>query len=122
MTVARLGDGAVSERVDPRTFASTGSFVPGWEGSPGMSIVRVLDEPTDQTLTVSWRDARSGYYGYPRPTWRAVVAKVPDTCVLTGRLTKVGDAMYKPRFIGQAPANAGAMICATSVDTSKQPI
>jgi hypothetical protein len=67
MTVARPGDGTVSERVVPRRFASTGSFVPRWEESPGMSIVRVLDEPTDQTLIVSWRDARSGYYGYPDP-------------------------------------------------------
>jgi hypothetical protein len=89
-------------------------------GAPGEPIVRVLDQPTTQTLIVSWCDARSAHYGYQ--TWRASVARVPGICVLTGRQIEVGDAIYKPRLVGHAPANADAMICAKSgVSTGKQP-
>ncbi|WP_341318404.1 DUF3331 domain-containing protein [Paraburkholderia sp. IMGN_8] len=87
-------------------------------GSKAEPIARILDQPTAQTLIVSWCDARSGHYGYQ--TWRAVVACVPGICVLTGRSIKVGDAIYKPRVLGSAPANADAMICAKSVGTIKQ--
>jgi hypothetical protein len=88
--------------------------------STGKPIVQVLDQPTAQTLIVSWCDARSGHYGYQ--TWRAVAAREPGICVLTGRLIEVGDVIYKPRLVGPAPANADAMICAKSVCAGKQPI
>ena len=113
MTVVRLGEaptggGSVLEGLSRRLRI----------GATGEPIVRILEQPTAQTLIVSWCDARSGHYGYQ--TWRTVVARVPGVCALTGRSIEVGDAIYKPRLLVGAPANADAMICAKSVGTIKQ--
>lgn len=117
MTVERLGDWALNERAAAYGSALNGPSVRWWMRSTGRPIVQILDRTTAQTLIVSWCDARTGHYGYQ--TWRAAAARVPGICVLTGRLIEVGDLVYKPRFVGPAPANADAMICAKSVSIGK---
>ncbi|MHB9841756.1 DUF3331 domain-containing protein [Paraburkholderia terrae] len=118
MTVARLGLGSANEQGSGRMSTLTGSSVPRWRESTGKPVVRVLDKPTPQTLIVSWCDARSGHFGYQ--AWRAVVARKRGMCVLTGRLIKAGEMVYKPRAEGQPRANGDAMILAESVRGGKQ--
>ncbi|WP_429332534.1 DUF3331 domain-containing protein [Paraburkholderia sp. 35.1] len=120
MTVTRLGDWKLNERATAHGSALNGSSVRQSIASTGKPIIRVLDQPTAQTLIVSWCDARSGHYGYQ--TWCGGAARVPGICALTGRLIEVGDAIYRPRLTGPTPANAHAMICARSVSLIEQPI
>ena len=106
ITVARLEDPLsehLAERVLHRCYALRD------EGCTNSLAVRVLDKPTEQTLIVSWGDARFGRYGYQ--IWRTVVAQKRGTCVLTGRQIKAGETVYKPRKAKQKVVNADAMIC-----------
>jgi hypothetical protein len=83
-----------------------------WNGR-SEPIVRVLDQPTARTLTVSWCDASTGHYGYQ--TWRVRCARTAGRCVLTGRAIEAGDEVFSPRKGLIRPGNAGAMIAAASL-------
>ncbi|WP_429359553.1 DUF3331 domain-containing protein [Paraburkholderia sp. GAS32] len=86
--------------------------LPNWS-EHNKPTVRVIDKPTAQTLTESWRDALSGHYGHQ--TWRLAIARKSGTCVLTGRPIARGDAVYRPRGGATPPNNAGAMITADGI-------
>ncbi|SAK58071.1 DUF3331 domain-containing protein [Caballeronia ptereochthonis] len=111
VTVARLEDplsSRLAELVLHRCYALR------TEGGTDSLAVRVLDKPTEQTLIVSWGDARFGRHGYQ--IWRTVVAQRRGTCVVTGRQIKAGETVYKPRKAKQRMVNADAMICAGILD------
>jgi len=97
---------------EPRPSRRRARATPCWDGR-SRPTVRVLDQPTAQTLTVSWCDARTGHYGYQ--TWRAIVARRAGICVLTGRAITEGETVYCPRANGTPPGNAGAMIVAAEI-------
>jgi hypothetical protein len=106
VTVAWLEDplsSHLAERVLHRCYALQAG------GCTDSLAVRVLDKPTQQTLIVSWGDARFGRHGYQ--IWRTVVAQKRGTCVVTGRQIKAGETVYKPQKAKQRVMNADAMIC-----------
>lgn len=76
----------------------------------GTAIVRLIDRASTTTLTVSWRDASTGHYGYQ--LWRAKKAEKHGICAMTGRQIEPGDAVYAPARGKHPPRNCNAMICA----------
>jgi hypothetical protein len=76
-------------------------------------MVSVVDRPTPRTVTVSWCDPLSGYYGHQ--TWRVALAKQRGECVLCGRSINPGDFIYRPAISQPPPGNAGAMIIASEL-------
>lgn len=76
----------------------------------GTASVHVIDRPSITTLTVSWRDALTGHYGYQ--LWRAKKAEMCGVCAMTGRRIEPGDAVYAPARGKHPPRNCNAMICA----------
>jgi hypothetical protein len=78
--------------------------------------VRVVDRIGSRTVTVSWCDPLSGYYGYQ--VWRAVLAKHAGNCVLSSDPIKRGDLVYQPSSSPSRPGNAGAMIIASHIDAA----
>ncbi|WP_080443022.1 DUF3331 domain-containing protein [Caballeronia zhejiangensis] len=76
-------------------------------------VVTILDAPSQKTLTVSWRDACSGNFGYQ--TWRLKIARASGRCVLTGQLIMAGELTYAPKCGKTPPANARAMLLAKHV-------
>lgn len=106
VTVARLEDpssGYLTRRVLDRRYAVKA------DGCTDLLAIRVLDKPTEQTLIVSWGDARFGRHGYQ--IWRTVVTQRRGTCVVTGRQIKAGETVYKLRKAKQRTVHADAMIC-----------
>ncbi|WP_144140836.1 DUF3331 domain-containing protein [Paraburkholderia sp. BCC1884] len=76
------------------------------------TIVNLLDEPTETSVTVSWHDSTVCNYG--EQVWRTGHARGPGVCALSRAQIKRGDPIYQPTGRPR-PINAGAMILKSAV-------
>ncbi|WP_353889430.1 DUF3331 domain-containing protein [uncultured Paraburkholderia sp.] len=79
------------------------------------SVVKLVERVTDRTVLVTWCDATSCRYA--DQLWTRRLARRASHCSLTGQLILRGDTVYGPSArTFQPPANAGAMILASSLE------
>jgi len=86
-----------------------------WRNRTALTL-RVIERTSARTVSVSWCDPLSGYYGCQ--SWHRSLAKHRGTCVLGGEPIKRGDPVYQPSSRPSRPGNAGAMILASRVDAA----
>jgi hypothetical protein len=75
--------------------------------------VRVVDQPTHDTVTIEWGDSTSGRYGHQ--LWRLGKATREGYCALSGNLVIKGQSIYRPRQGRDRPRNGRAIISASIV-------
>ncbi|RKP55854.1 DUF3331 domain-containing protein [Pararobbsia silviterrae] len=80
---------------------------------PATRFVKVLDRPSDRTVTISWRESTLCHYN--DQIWRAGIAKHSGTCALTGMHIERGDHVYRPIPTRPTPINANAMILSAAI-------
>jgi hypothetical protein len=80
---------------------------------PATRFVKVLDRPSDRTVTISWRESTLCHYN--DQIWRAGVAKHSGTCALSGMHIERGDSVYRPIPTRPTPINANAMILSAAI-------
>jgi hypothetical protein len=81
--------------------------------APSPELVVSIAERTGPTsATVIWNEP-SCRYGYQ--TWRAAVSRVSGVCVISGKVIRRGDMVFKPQA-RPVPLNAHAMILQAVVD------
>jgi uncharacterized protein DUF3331 len=116
-TVALLDSASARQvTIQAPKIAQTHTAQTNWEDHTNL-MVHVIDRPSPRTITVSWRDPLSGYYGYQ--VWRASIAKRAGKCVLNGNAIKTGDAIYRPSVSQPPPGNVDAMIVASCIDGAR---
>jgi Domain of unknown function (DUF3331) len=77
-------------------------------------VIRVLERHGNTGATVAWSDPTSCCYG--EQLWRRCVARKRGACALSGKDIAAGDAVYRPRRVGQMPCNSEAMILASVLE------
>lgn len=77
--------------------------------------ISVSERPTNDTAILEWRDPTSCCYG--GQIWRSCRARRSGECALSGKPIRRGDEIYKPYSRKFAPANADAMILASTLDS-----
>ncbi|AIP34891.1 hypothetical protein DR64_8176 [Paraburkholderia xenovorans LB400] len=115
-TVALLDHGLAHQMMD--TLARIAAAHPqktAWSHHPALTV-RVIERTSARTVSVSWCDPLSGYYGYQ--SWHASLARRRASCVLSGEPISRGDPVYQPSSRPSRPGNAGAMILASRVDAA----
>lgn len=80
---------------------------------PATRFVKVLDRPSDRTITISWRESTLCHYN--DQIWRAGVAKHAGTCAVSGMHIERGDHVYRPIPTRPTPINANAMILSAAI-------
>ncbi|CAM2151548.1 DUF3331 domain-containing protein [Pararobbsia alpina] len=80
---------------------------------PSTRFVKVLDRPSDRTVTISWRESTLCHYN--DQIWRAGIAKHPGTCAVSGMHIERGDHVYRPIPTRPTPINANAMILSAAI-------
>ena len=80
---------------------------------PATRFVKVLDRPSDRTVTISWRESTLCHYN--DQIWRAGIAKHSGTCAVSGMHIERGDHVYRPIPTRPTPINANAMILAAAI-------
>ncbi|MFM0226918.1 DUF3331 domain-containing protein [Paraburkholderia dipogonis] len=113
-----LGELEVFSKVLPpdagRRFAAT-HVVPTsrtiYRPSPEL-VVTIAERTGPMSATVIWNEPNCRY-GYQ--TWRAAVSRVSGVCVISGKLIRRGDMVFKPQA-RPVPLNAHAMILQSVVD------
>ncbi|CAD6550857.1 hypothetical protein LMG27952_05081 [Paraburkholderia hiiakae] len=73
--------------------------------------VKLIECPTDDIVTIEWRDATKCCYR--EQIWRRGKANASGYCVLSGAKIRRGDDVYRPRMLDCV--NAGAMILCTAL-------
>jgi hypothetical protein len=86
-----------------------------WSNHAALTV-RVIDRTNTRTVSVSWCDPLSGYYGYQ--SWQVSLARRCGSCVLSGKPISRGDPVYQPSSRPSRPNNAGAMILASRMDAA----
>ena len=80
---------------------------------PATRFVKVLDRPSDRTVTISWRESTLCHYN--DQIWRAGIAKHSGTCAVSGMHIERGDHVYRPIPTRPTPINANAMILSAAI-------
>ncbi|MFP3556213.1 DUF3331 domain-containing protein [Paraburkholderia sp. SIMBA_049] len=75
--------------------------------------VRILEQPTNSTLIIHWRDPGRCFYG--DQSWRLSKARIAGRCAFSRVAIRKGDDVYRPAYTGAEPQNAQAMILASAV-------
>jgi hypothetical protein len=115
-TIALLDRVAARQMSDEATRITLGHRAKTTWNDHATLIVRVVDRTSSRTVTVSWCDPLSGYFGHQ--SWRASLAKRSGNCVLSGDPIRRGDLVYQPSSRPSRPGNAGAMIIASRIDAA----
>jgi Domain of unknown function (DUF3331) len=107
-TVARAELSASTDRIVRAAMARVESGLP-----PPTRFVKVLDRPSDRTVTISWRESTLCHYN--DQIWRAGIAKHAGTCAISGMHIERGDSVYRPIPTRPAAINANAMVLAAAI-------
>ncbi len=107
-SVARAELTASTDRMVRAAMARVESALP-----PPTRFVKVLDRPSDRTVTISWRESTLCHYN--DQIWRAGIAKHAGTCAVSGMHIERGDSVYRPIPTRPAAINANAMILAAAI-------
>jgi Domain of unknown function (DUF3331) len=107
-SVARAELSASTDRIVRAAMARVESALP-----PPTRFVKVLDRPSERTVTISWRESTLCHYN--DQIWRAGIAKHAGTCAVSGMHIERGDSVYRPIPTRPAPINANAMILSAAI-------
>jgi hypothetical protein len=107
-SVARAELSASTDRIVRAAMARVESALP-----PPTRFVKVLDRPSERTITISWRESTLCHYN--DQIWRAGIAKHAGTCAVSGMHIERGDSVYRPIPTRPAPINANAMILSAAI-------
>jgi hypothetical protein len=105
---ARAALSASTDRIVRAAMVRVESALP-----PATRFVKVLDRPSDRTVTISWRESTLCHYN--DQIWRAGIAKHSGTCALSGMHIERGDHVYRPIPTRPTPINANAMILSAAI-------
>jgi hypothetical protein len=75
-------------------------------------VVNIVERTGPTSATVTWNEP-SCRYGYQ--TWRAGISRLSGVCVISGKVIRRGDLVFKPQ-VRPIPLNAHAMILQSVVD------
>lgn len=75
-------------------------------------VVSIVERTGPTSATVTWNEP-SCRYGYQ--TWRAAISRLSGVCVISGKVIRRGDLVFKPQG-RPVPLNAHAMILQSVVD------
>lgn len=77
--------------------------------------IAVTEWLSSATISVSWSDSCSGRY--IEQIWCSGLSRVTSVCVLTGRIIRRGDRVFRPRTRGvRVPANQDQMILLDAIE------
>lgn len=107
-SAARAALSASTDQVVRAAMLQVESAIP-----PATRFVKVLDRPSDRTVTISWRESTLCHYN--DQIWRAGIAKHAGTCAVSGMHIERGDHVYRPIPTRPTPINANAMILAAAI-------
>ncbi|WP_175828878.1 DUF3331 domain-containing protein [Burkholderia cepacia] len=75
--------------------------------------IDVIEQPTSNTVVISWRDSTGGSYGYQ--FWFKRFARNYGRCAISGSAIAPGDEIYRPDVRFKRPLNYSAMILAVFI-------
>ena len=75
-------------------------------------VVSIAERTGPTSATVIWSEPNCRY-GYQ--TWRAAISRMSGVCVISGKVIRRGDMVFKPQ-VRPVPLNAHAMILHSIVD------